>query len=209
MIYDLFALILFPVLGQVAMIYLVLGLVLVLSGVGLPVPEEFTLLMGGYLAYVGYVAFWPVVYTLIVGILAADVMGYVIGRFAGNYVHKRVLCHVPFADEFLDKAKYYFHRHGDKVVLFSRPMFGVRVAVPLLAGHFRMRFVKFILWDAAAAIPWTLLLVFVSYYFSASLDVFTEIKEIKHIFFALLGLVLIGYVALRFIKQLRRKVDEH
>ena len=175
---------------------------------GLPVPEEFTLLMGGYLAYSGYVAFWPVVYVLIVGILAADIVGYIIGRFAGYFVHTRVLSHVPFADRFLDKAKYYFYRHGDKVVLFSRAMLGVRVAVPLLAGHFRMRFIKFILWDAAAAIPWTLLLVFASYYFSASLDVFTEVKEIKHIFFALLGFILIGYFALRFIKQLRRKPEK-
>ena len=92
--------ILFPVLDQAAMIYLVLWFVLVLSGVGLPVPEEFTLLMGGYLAYVGYVSFWPVVYTLVTGIVAADVMGYIIGRFAGDYVHKRILCHVPFAAEF-------------------------------------------------------------------------------------------------------------
>ena len=95
------------------------------------------------------------------------------------------------------------------MVFFSRPMFGVRVAVPLLAGHFRMRFSKFLLWDGAAAIPWTLLLAFASYYLSASLDIFTEIKEIKHIFFALLGIVLIGYVALRFIRQLRRKAHEY
>jgi len=182
-------------------IYAVLFLVLVFSGIGLPVPEEVTLLFGGYLAYLEAIDFTTAIYVLIGGIVAADGMGYLLGRFAWRWVWDKTLYRWQFANTMLTKAGSYFERHGEKVVIFSRPFLGIRVAVPLLAGHFRMHFITFMLLDIAAAIPWTVFLVSLSYYLGSGVDLVTDIREIKHLFFALLGVAIIGYAALRLMKK--------
>lgn len=195
----LYALIWFPLESSLAL-YATLFAVLILSGIGLPVPEEVTLLLGGYLAYLGFIDFWRTFYVLVAGIIVADLFGYLLGRFAGDWISFK-LSRFRTSTVVLDKAKEYFDRHGEKVVLFSRPLVGIRVAVPILAGHFKMNFFKFLLFDALAAIPWTFLLVSVSYYFGAGLDLITEVREIKYAIFIAVGLALVIYLGIKLTKN--------
>ncbi|KKU04614.1 MAG: DedA family membrane protein, partial [Candidatus Giovannonibacteria bacterium GW2011_GWA2_45_21] len=60
----LYAFIWIPLESETAL-YTVLFLILIISGFGVPIPEEATLLVGGYLAYLGFIDFWPTVYLLI------------------------------------------------------------------------------------------------------------------------------------------------
>ena len=195
---TLLAFVLFP-LDSPPALYAVLFGVLILSGLGLPVPEEVTLVIGGYLAYLQFIDFWTGVYVLIAGIVAADVSGYLLGRFGGEYIAGVITRWRPLA-ALHDKVASLFARHGDKIVVMSRPLLAVRVAVPMYAGHTQMRFVKFLLLDVAAAVPWTLLLVSLSYYVGSGFDLLTEIREIKHIFFITLGLAIALFTAVRFVR---------
>lgn len=195
---TLLAFVLFPIDSPPAL-YAVLFGVLVLSGVGLPIPEEVTLIFGGYLAYLEFIDFWTAAYVLIVGIVAADAGGYLLGRFGGEYI-ARALARWRWLEILHQKVAALFARHGDKIVVMSRPLFVVRVAVPMYAGHVRMQFIKFLLLDIAAAIPWTLFLVSLSYYLGSGFDLLTDIQEIKHIFFIALGLAIIVFAAVRFVR---------
>lgn len=194
----LFAFILFP-LDSPPALYAILFAVLILSGIGLPIPEEVTLVLGGYLAYLEFIDFWTTVYVLIAGIIAADVGGYLLGRFGGEYI-VRALARWRWLETIHQKVAALFARHGDKIVVMSRPLFVVRVAVPMYAGHTKMRFIKFLLLDIAAAVPWTLFLVALSYYLGSGFDLLTEIREIKHVFFIALGLAIILFAAVRFVR---------
>jgi len=53
-------------------IYGGLFLILFLSGSGLPVPEEITLLTGGFLVNLGFIRFYPTLAAVFVGVLAGD-----------------------------------------------------------------------------------------------------------------------------------------
>ena len=183
-------------LDSVTALYAALFLILVLSGIGLPLPEEITLLFGGYLAYLEFTSFWPTVYVLILGIIAADVLGYLLGRFAGEWVYRKIM-RLQVLERFMERAKLYFEKHGEKIVLFSRPLIWVRVAVPIMAGHFKMNFMKFLIFDAIGAIPWTLFLVSISYYLGSGIDLITEVKEIKHFIFILLWIAIVIYAVRR------------
>lgn len=200
----LFALIWFPLESSLA-IYSALFAVLILSGIGLPMPEEATLLFGGYLAYLGFINFWRTFYVLAAGIIVADMLGYVLGRFAGKWVSGKLI-RFQTSTVMLAKAKNYFDRHGEKMVLFSRPLLGIRVAVPILAGHFKMNFLKFLVFDAMAALPWTFILVSLSYYFGAGLDLITEAREIKHAIFFLFGLAILLFTGVKFLKNNKASV---
>ena len=195
------ALLLILPLDHESLIYLTFFLVLILSGLGLPVPEEVTLLLGGYLAYLEFVRFWPTVYILIAGIMAADLMGYLLGRFAGDWVERRISSS-KIASLLLDRAKYYFEKHGEKVILLSRPLIGVRVLVPILAGHFKMNVVRFFLYDMLAAIPWTLFFVSLSYHFGSGIDLIIKVRGIKYLILITIVAAIIIYAA-----RLRRSLN--
>lgn len=194
----MFALIFLPLDSKFALYFVLFG-ILVFSGLGLPVPEEITLLVGGYLVYLEFIKFWPTVYILIAGIIIGDIFGYFFGRYAGEWILRKFL-RFRAAALLYERAEWYFKRHGEKLILFSRPLIGVRVAVPMLAGHFRMNFLKFILFDIMAAIPWTFILVSLSYYLGSGLDLITEVREIKHFIFIAIWAAIVIY-AVRLIRR--------
>lgn len=200
----LYAFIWLPLESKTA-IYTVLFLILIVSGFGIPIPEEATLLVGGYLAYLEFIDFWPAVYILIFGIIVADSAGYVFGRLAGAFLTEK-LSRFKYANLFLEKTKGYFDKYGEPMVLFTRPLLGVRVLVPILAGNFKMNFFKFFIFDALGAIPWTFLLVSVSYYFGLGLDLLTEVREIKYVV-VLLGIIGVLFLAARIIRREKKKIQ--
>ncbi len=198
----MYTLIFFPLSSALA-IYATLFAILILSGIGLPVPEEATLVLGGYLAYLEFTKFWPTLYVLVAGIIAADVFGYFLGRFAGGWLSQKI-SHRRLPGKAIAKAEIYFAKHGEKMVLFSRPLIGIRVAVPILAGHFRMSFLKFLLFDLLGAIPWTFFLVSVSYYFGMGLDLIAGVRDIKLFILGLLGVAILIFIVIKFRKNRTR-----
>lgn len=186
-------------------LYFLMFSVLVISGIGLPIPEEMTLVLGGYLAYLEFVDLYATLAVLFLGTIGADIVGYLIGKYAGNWVSSKISRLKIFRD-MLEKARRWFDTYGEKVVILSRPFMGARVLVPMFAGHFRMNFIKFILFDIIGAIPWTIFLVSLSYYLGIGLDLLTEIREVKHaVYLIILGVI--GAVALRkSLKYLDKKV---
>lgn len=192
------AFLLLPLDSEAALYFVLFG-ILIFSGVGLPIPEEVTLLLGGYLAYLEFTDFWTTIYVLVAGIVIADILGYFLGRYGGQWLSDKI-AHRPWAVLLLDRGREYFEKHGEKIVILSRPILGVRVAVPIMAGHFRMNFVKFLIFDAIAAIPWTFFLVLLSYYLGSGLDLITEVREIKHFMFGII-LAVVAVLAVRFIRK--------
>ncbi|MEK7541455.1 MAG: DedA family protein [Patescibacteria group bacterium] len=176
-----------------------LFVVLVLSGVGLPVPEEVTLIFGGYLAYLEFIDFWTAVYVLTAGIIAADIVGFMLGRYAMAFV-LRLLARWRLVEAAFEKVAALFARFGDTIVVLSRPLAGVRVAVPIFAGYTGMPLWKFLALDLAAAIPWTFFLVSLSYYLGSGFDLLVGVRLIRHAFFIFLGLAIVAGIAVRWMK---------
>ena len=188
------------------LLYATLFVILLLSGIGFPIPEEVTLVLGGYLAYLEFIDFQAAMYVLVAGIIVADVIGYLLGRFYGDWLWRNIFSRIRGMDMVIGKAQQYFDRYGEKVVMFSRVFAAVRVAVPILAGHFRMDFKKFLVYDLIGAIPWTVFLVSISYYLGTGLDLLTDVQEVKHLIFAVIILVLGIYAVLHFIRKVYREI---
>ena len=181
-------------------LYAGLLLLLTLGGIGLSIPDEAMLIFIGYLAYLGFIDLDIALGIAIAGVIAADIAGYLAGRFAGAFL-MRVIAYSRHANAVYRKAESLFARHGDKIVVISRPLLSIRVAVPLFAGHTRMPFRKFLALDALAALPWAVLFVMVSYYLGSGVELITKIRAIKHYFFLSLGLAIVIYAGVRFIKS--------
>ena len=72
--------------------YLAIVAVLTAAGLGVPVSEELTLLLGGALAARGVTAYWPTLAAGYLGVLFGDALIHYWGRRMGPaaYHHKRV-----------------------------------------------------------------------------------------------------------------------
>lgn len=189
-----------PLENPIALYAVLFGMIFI-SVFGVPIPEEITVLFGGYLAYLGFIDFFTTATVLIISIVVADLMGYVLGRYAGDFLYNNVLGRFEFTRELLEKTKTYFDRFGEKMVLVTRLMSGVRFVVPIMAGHFRMNVKKFVIYDIIATIPYTFFLIFLSYYLGSLFTFTDDVRSFTHIIGWIIGGAIVLALIVRYIKK--------
>lgn len=118
--------------------YLGIILLLILGGVGLPVPEEAPVILAAILSKRG--SMWaPVAFgACVVGVLLGDFVVYFLGYFYGEKVMNLKLARKFLTREREAQMKGYFHRHGIKILILGRFAVGFRTAAYLTAGILRI-----------------------------------------------------------------------
>ena len=149
--------------------------VLVACGLGLPLPEDISLIVGGYLAYHGAASLPAMMVVGFAGILAGDTVIYFAGRRIGSRVGQRpgFFARVVTPEK-RARVEQLFARHGQKIVMVARYLPGVRAVTYFTAGSARMSYVRFILWDGMAALVSAPVLVYLGYHFGDELDWLVE-----------------------------------
>ena len=147
----------------------VLGLLL-LSGFGLPIPEDIPLILAGYLAYHGYAdphVLFPLTFLAVVG---ADLMVFWLGRRYGHHVPKLPLMRRFLTEKRLAKTERLLHEHGGKFMFAVRFLPGLRAPAIFTAGNFKLPYWKFLLYDGGAALLSVPLILGLAYYFAEHLE---------------------------------------
>jgi len=136
--------------------YVVVGLFALLEAsafVGLVVPGEAALLVGGFLVSQGKASLPVMMAAAAVGAIAGDSVGYEIGRHLGPSLRRsRVGRWV--GDERWERAETYLQRRGGRAVFFGRFVGVLRAMVPTIAGLSRMPYRVFLPWNAAGGLVW-------------------------------------------------------
>ena len=190
--------------------YFGIFVLMVLTGCGLPAPEEVFIIGAGVLSAQGELRPALAFAACLLGALVGDAAMYYIGRRFG---HNLIYVHPKFAKFVGAQREEHFERavmrHGFKVLLLARFMIGVRGPVYLAAGVVRMPFLKFLLWDLICA---TLV---VGAFFSLSFAYGDEIArllrdaEVTLTLIATATVLVIAFIALRSRRrQFQEKVIE-
>jgi membrane protein DedA with SNARE-associated domain len=186
-------------------IYAGLFLILFFCGLGLPIPEEITVLTGGFLINLGFTRFYPTLAAVFVGVLTGDMALYSIGRRWGHgiitYRHLRKI----FSEERLERVRHFFREHGSKTIFIARFISGFRVAAFLAAGTMGVKPGKFLFLDFLAALIAVPLLLCLGYYFGEHIgwlaDFFTRVDSLIKTGAVLAGLIVLVYFLLRWKKR--------
>lgn len=182
--------------------YLGIVLLLVLGGLGLPVPEEAPVVLAAILTrnakMNGVLAFG----SCLGGVLAGDFLVY----FLGYYYGERVMS-FRLARKFLTRAreeqvKGYFHRHGFKILIVGRFAVGFRTAAYLTAGILRVKPLKLLMIDLIAATLSTTLMFVLGYVFAHQIE--AVLQGAQHWAVVIAAAVVAGVVLYRFIQGRRR-----
>jgi membrane protein DedA with SNARE-associated domain/membrane-associated phospholipid phosphatase len=122
---------------------------------GLLVPGETLVLLGGFLASVGTLRLPPLIAVTAAGGIIGDSIGYELGRLLGRPWLLRYGRWAGLRPQHLERVDAFFERHGGKSVLLGRFVGFLRALVPFVAGTTRMRYPRFLLYNALGAILWS------------------------------------------------------
>ncbi len=150
--------------------YAGLLLVLVLCGLGLPVPEELPLLTGGFLAYRGMTRFPLTLAISFVGVMAGDSSLFFLGRSFGVGVLKYLGFVRPGARPRIERLRKFMDRHGNMAIFYARFLAGVRALIFLTAGSVGVSPGRFVVYDALGALVSVPLAVSIGYFFGDHVD---------------------------------------
>jgi membrane protein DedA with SNARE-associated domain len=190
--------------------YLGIFALMVLTGCGLPVPEEVFIIGAGVLSAQGDLRPEVAFFACLLGALVGDAVMYCIGRRFG---HNLIWVHPKFAqfvgadrEEYFERA---VERHGFKVLMLARFMVGVRGPVYLAAGVVRLPFLRFLLWDLIAATLVVAAFFSLSYSFGDEIARLLRDAEVLLTISVLAVIVVAGFMLLRRQRsQLLEKVIE-
>jgi membrane protein DedA with SNARE-associated domain len=187
-----------------AVAYAVVFAVLVLCGLGLPLPEDVTLILSGYLAYSKAVRADVMLVVCFAGILAGDSSIFFIGRRLGRNIKPGSWVSKLVTQEKLLKVEGLFAKWGQKLVMAARFMPGVRAGVYFAAGASGLSYWRFLLFDGIAASISVPVWVLVAKHFGGNITHFINIA--RNAQFTVLGVLfglVVGWVLLQRTRQRR------
>lgn len=146
-------------------VYFVLFLIIFLE-TGLVItpflPGDSLLFIAGAFAGAGNL---NIIFLLVILSLAAvlgDSLNYWIGYYFGEKVF---LNNKFFKQEYLEKTKYFYKKHGGKTIIMARFVPIVRTFAPFVAGIGKMSYARFISFNIIGGILWVCTFVFAGYFF--------------------------------------------
>ncbi len=189
--------------------YLGLFGILILTGLGLPIPEDIILIGSGWLVYNDAIVLYPTIAVTLSGVLAGDVLVYVLGRHFGHRIVNHPRLARIFSTSRLAKARQFFDRWGSSTIFVARFMMGIRAGVYLTAGILKMSFGRFFLMDFLASVLSVPLLVCLGFWGGRQIDAVSKdvarIKLLLGIFVVVLAFCIGLFVYLRRRRTLRSR----
>jgi undecaprenyl-diphosphatase len=173
--------------------------------IGLVVPGDFILALGGVYAARGKLSLALVV---LIGTLAAIVgesIGYWVGRKYGMGVIKRIPL-VRRLEEPLERAQVFFARHGGRTVAIGRFVTAVGAFIPFTAGVAKMPYQRFLMFDIPAIVVWATGISVFGYFFGENLA-FVD-KVLSRFGYFALALVVVFFLGRYLFRRWRRTQEE-
>jgi membrane protein DedA with SNARE-associated domain len=194
-------------------VYSFVVLFMLASGLGLPFPEEITLISVGLLAYMARhpdvypppyegavgVDTWTLAIVCFSAVVLSDTVVYLLGKYFGTRITKTKIFNRFMSEERFAKVNYWFQKYSSFACAVFRFTPGIRFPGHLSCGIVGIPVWKFLAIDAAVALVSVPTQVFlVSYYGEIILD---KLKEFKLILLAILAIAIVVYFGKKYLAQ--------
>jgi membrane protein DedA with SNARE-associated domain len=150
--------------------YVGLFVVLLLCGLGLPLPEDVALLAGGYLVHRGITRYPLTLAVSLVGVVAGDNSLFFLGRRFGTGLVRYFGITRPDTQLQIDRIRGFMDRHGHRAIFYARFLAGLRALIYLTAGSFGLSPGRFLIYDLLGAVISVPVVVSIGYLFGGELE---------------------------------------
>ncbi|WP_410497408.1 DedA family protein [Chitinibacter sp. S2-10] len=145
--------------------YLAVFTVLLACGLGVPIPEDISLVAGGVISGLGYAHVHTMFAVGMAGVLIGDSFMFLLGRYCGtNLLEHRYFKRMMTPDRY-QAVQDKFERYGNRVLFVARFLPGLRAPIYLTAGmSCRISYLRFLILDGMAALISVPVWVYLGYY---------------------------------------------
>lgn len=183
--------------------YLAVIGVLVVAGVGIPIPEEATQLAAGVAAHQGWLSLPLVMAACWVGIVGGDLAWFTLARRHGEQVLSLRAVARVLTPERRARVEAHLARHAFLTVMVARHASGLRLAAFAMAATHGVRPRTFALADGLSALLSVPLMVSLGYLFSQHLEVVH--RDLRRVELGILAAVALGAALLALRRRLRAR----
>jgi membrane protein DedA with SNARE-associated domain len=186
-------------------VYETLAGILLLCGLGLPIPEDISLISAGYLAHKGVVNVHWVFLVCFVAVLAGDSLAFIMGRLFGTRLLQSRLAQRVFRPRKQIRVRAYFRKFGSKVIFVARFLPGLRFSIFLSAGTLRLRPSVFVIYDTLAALVSVPALVYLAWLFGEHIDHVIAWARRSEYGILVLVLIVVAWFAIKMLRKRRKE----
>ncbi len=136
--------------------------------IGMFLPGDTLLFTAGFFAAQGDLPLAGVIAVIFVAAVLGDNIGYFIGKKSGPRIFRKE-DGILFRSEHLVRAEKFYQKHGGKTVMLARFLPYVRTFAPMVAGAAHMQRNKFIFYNFAGALLWSVSFVLIGYWLGVKL----------------------------------------
>ena len=182
--------------------YPAIFIILIACGLGLPIPEDITLVVGGIFAAYKITNFWYTVIICLIGVLLGDAIVYLLGRYLGNRILKTRFLSKMVKVRHLAMVRLASYKYGNYLIFFARFMPGVRTPIYFSMGMFKKPLHTFLTIDGIAALISVPVWVYVGMIFGDNLPTLERyIKQMEHGILTLVGGLIVLIIIIHFVKK--------
>ena len=127
-------------------------LVLLLCGIGLPIPEDIVLLAAGAFGFMEGRSWWEVAVLMYFGVMLGDSTIFMAGRYLGGRLRAARWFQRYFSELKQAKVEVMFERYHSTVLFVGRFLPGLRAPIFFTAGSMKVPYLKFLAFDGFAAL---------------------------------------------------------
>ena len=190
-------------------------LILLLCGLGLPVPEDIVLVSAGALGEIDGRTWMEVSALMYAGVMLGDSTIFFAGRFFGARLRASRWFQRYFSEKKQAKVEDLFDRYHSWVLFVGRFLPGLRAPIFFTAGSTRVKFWKFFCFDGLAALISVPFFVWLGHWLwrkfkddIAQLDRALDRTQTYTMAVAVVLLIVVGWVVVRKVRESRTKWDD-
>lgn len=135
-----------------------------IENMGIPLPGETIVIVGGFLAGSGELNYWLVLSSAIAGAVLGDNFGYWVGRVGGWQLLVNIGSIFRLQEQQLEQAKDKYSKNAAQAVFFGRFVTLLRIFAGPLAGITHMPYRQFLLYNFGGAAVWSTTIVSLAYF---------------------------------------------
>ncbi len=135
-----------------------------IENMGIPLPGETIVIVGGFLSGSGELNYWLVLSSAIAGAVLGDNFGYWVGRVGGWELLVKIGRIFRLQEQQLEQAKDRYSQNAVQAVFFGRFVTLLRIFAGPLAGITQMPYKQFLLCNFGGAAVWSTTIVSIAFF---------------------------------------------
>jgi membrane protein DedA with SNARE-associated domain len=182
--------------------YVVLGVSVLAEQLGVPIPSVPVLLAAGAICGMGTLNAGACIVIALLAAVVGDLFWFLLGRRYGSAV-LRILCRISLEpDSCVDRTGNVYSKYGMWTLVFAKFVPGLSTVMTPLAGRYRLRTWRFLLFDGAGAFLWTATYIAIGWLFRTELERLADLLFRMGTWFAVLAVtVLAMYIGYRYVRR--------